>query len=242
MSIQVAESCDNCFKGAIVGSGKVEKYAGVDSYIARPTTQGKSAIVYSTDVFGVALKQAQEISDSLAAAGFFVVTPDVFSGDQMAPDFDFGNKEATGKWFGNHDAKTKVATFEKVIAQVRADGYEKIGTLGYCYGARAALLLAGEKKVDAYVVGHPTAVRVPEEIDSISVPGLFLLAETDFAFNEEAEKKTKEVLTAKSGVETQFIKYPGTQHGFAVRGDEHGARDQKAKALQDTIAFFKSKL
>lgn len=68
-----------------------------------------------------------------------------------------------------------------------------------------------------------------------------MLAENDHAFNSSAVAKTKEMLDAKQDqFETTMITYPGTFHGFAVRGRQTEPVIAKARedALNSQIEFF----
>lgn len=55
-------------------------------------------------------------------------------------------------------------------------------------------MIAGEGLVKAAAIAHPAVLKVPEEIEKIQVPTLWLCAETDPTFGEAAREGAKEVL------------------------------------------------
>jgi dienelactone hydrolase len=80
-------------------------------------------------------------------------------------------------------------------------------------------------------------------METIQKPGLFLCAEVDNMFTDQMRKQAEEVLKSRN-IKATFILYPGTQHGFAVRGNEHkeAVRDARRDALSKAIQFFTSEL
>lgn len=94
---------------------------------------------------------------------------------------------------------------------------------------------------------HPLAVmlragvQVPTDIEAIKKPGCWLLAETDRAFSPEQVAETKATLAKKPDLPVEYHEYPGTVHGFAVRGSDADERvvAARADALEKAAAFFK---
>lgn len=163
-----SKHCENCFKGAVgTDHSKLEIYAGVYSYIARPEVKATKAIFLATDAFGPELIQTQRIANAFAKEGWLCVVPDFFGGDALALDFDFKNKEAVMKWFGKHSHDTSIPIGIKTVDQLRADGLERIGVVGYCYGGKISFVLAGTDKVDCYIAAHPSTPTFPDDIENI---------------------------------------------------------------------------
>lgn len=77
----------------------------------------------------------------------------------------------------------------------------------------------------------------------MKVPTLWICAEVDQTFPTEARKGAQEVLE-KKGIKNVFKDYPGTEHGFAVRGEEKSEESKNAKlaALDETIKFLAQEL
>eukprot|EP00884_Botryococcus_braunii_P004127 jgi/Botrbrau1/13715/Bobra.250_2s0012.3 len=121
-------------------------------------------------------------------------------------------------------------------------GIQHFGVVGYCYGGGFCLKWASEAdKVDAFVVAH-TQIKVPDSLEKLEKPGLIICAERDFTQSEKEREKitayVKENLSEK-GVDVAF--YPGTYHGFAIRGNPADPIVQKAleDAFRQTLACFK---
>ena len=132
----------------------------------------------------------------------------------------------------------------EVIKELREkEGIESIGVSGYCYGGRIAVKLAATNEIKAAAVHHPAPLQIPTEIEEIKIPTIWLCAEIDNTFPQDARKATQEILE-KRGMKATFKDYPGTEHGFAIRGDESNEVVYKAKidALTSDIEFFKNEL
>jgi len=229
--------------------GEVKKFAGVDTYFAPYEGKEKSAIVISTDAFGYQFINTKLVADSLAKqTGFLCVVPDIFANDPMSPDvFEIEDQEKRmqifGPWIGRQGyPDVKLPIFHAVFKELREKGFQKIGVTGYCYGGRISALLAAQDEATAVVVAHPSTLK-PSEIEAIKKPTLWICAETDPTFSASDRKGAEEILQ-KKGLKNTFKDYPGTTHGFAIRGDDKDPKVQQAKieALEATINFFKEEL
>jgi dienelactone hydrolase len=207
---------------------------------ANPAGNSAHAIVLCTDIFGYELPNVRQLALQLsAAAGVDVYVPDIIGGgDALAPEFD---RELLGPWFGRHGDEQTMPLVARALAALRAAGKVRLMTLGFCWGARYALLAAcgAEPLADAFGVAHPTKTA-PQDYVGASVPGLFLLAETDGMFPAPAVEQTKALLEGKG----HFVfkgPWAGTSHGFVVRGDDSVPEVQKAReeARAAAATFYK---
>jgi len=243
-------ACEDCFKGVIwegEPTGTISKFAGVDTYFAKtPGQTYKSAIVLSTDVFGI-FTNSQLVADAYhRVSGLLVIIPDLFNGDALkesqlnVPD---PFKTVFPPWIAKHQPDTKFELLEKVFSELREkEGIEKIGVIGFCYGAKMAIHFAHSNKINAVGAAHPSFLKTPEDIEAIQVPSIWLFAETDQAFSNEARAQTEEILKKKQ-FKSEFKFFPGTTHGFAIRGGENEQTKQaKDKAAEDAGKFFKEVL
>jgi dienelactone hydrolase len=174
-----------------------------------------------------------------AAASVDVYVPDIIGGgDAMAPDFD---RALLGPWFSRHGDEQTTPLVASALGALRAAGKVRLMTLGFCWGARYALLAAcgAEPLADAFGVAHPTKTS-PADYAGASVPGLFLLAETDGMFPPAAVEETKALLKGKGHFKFEGP-WPGTNHGFVVRGDDGVPEVQKAReeARAAAAGFYK---
>lgn len=201
-------------------------------------------IVICTDIFGHELPNVQILAKELAAScGVEVYIPDLCKGDACAPTgFDFSQLP---QWFSRHGDSDTMPVLSKVLAALRAGGKTRIMTLGFCWGARYAVLPAHGPTplVDAFGVAHPTKTSPKDYIaaSEAGVPGLFLLAETDGMFSPEAVAETKEGVAGSKATYVFEGPYPGTNHGFVVRGDDSvpAVAEGRAAARAAIPAFFK---
>jgi dienelactone hydrolase len=103
----------------------------------------------------------------------------------------------------------------------------KIGFVGFCWGGRYAITLNGI--FDATVAAHPSLVKYPAELDGISKPISFALAETDHNYDAARGRDTEKRFKDK-GVAVEVVIYEGVRHGWTIRGD---LKDEKKKVARD---------
>eukprot|EP01118_Nematostelium_gracile_P019645 TRINITY_DN9178_c0_g1_i1.p1 TRINITY_DN9178_c0_g1~~TRINITY_DN9178_c0_g1_i1.p1 ORF type:complete len:263 (-),score=79.05 TRINITY_DN9178_c0_g1_i1:4-732(-) len=241
-------SCDDCLKGSFIDAevlGTEGTYANEKAYIIRPTEPVKRAIIISTDLFGYQIRNAQLIADQLSKRlNALVVVPDYLDGEAVPIDA-FSTGFNIGPWIQNHPASGKISNARLMIQHMKEqDGIEKIGMVGYCYGAKLVIEIAKEKdQLTAYAVAHPSFVHVPDDIKEVKTTGLYMCAETDQQFPQEKQQESKKILE-EINIPSTFIFYPGTTHGFAVRGNRNEPSTSAAmeKSVDDMVEFFSSKL
>jgi dienelactone hydrolase len=141
----------------------------VDTYIAYPESKStENAILFLTDVLGVKFVNLQLMADQFAANGYFVYMPDMFHGDPLPlnrPDtFDF---EAWRKDKGPEQVDPVVQAAIKDLKENY--GTKRIGTVGYCFGAKYVVRTLKKGVTDAGYVAHPSFVT-EEELKGIEGP------------------------------------------------------------------------
>ena len=67
---------------------------------------------------------------------------------------------------------------------------ECICIIGYCYGAPISVRYGRGDAVSAFATAHGK-IRVPDDIEPLVRPGLFLCADKDFAFPDEARLQVR---------------------------------------------------
>lgn len=119
----------------------------------------------------------------------------------------------------------------------------KIGVVGFCWGAHAAIRLARGDHIsngnipfiDAAFTAHPSEVKV-EDFSGIKIPFSMIIGDIDFAFKLEDVKKVTDILAAETAVANEVVVVPGAQHGFAVRGNPNDPSEkEKADQAEDQL-------
>ena len=121
----------------------------------------KTAILYLPDVIGI-WQNSKLMADQFAANGYYTVVVDLFNGDPMyinrPADFDFMGWLTKGTKGDNpHTYPYVDPIVEKAIEYLKGEGYTKIGSVGYCFGAKyVARYMAKGKGIDVGFMGHPS--------------------------------------------------------------------------------------
>jgi len=242
--------CTHCISGVTHGGtpvGKVEKIGGFDTYVTKP--QGEfpkdKAVLYLPDVFGIQLNNCKLLADDFAKNGFQVYAPDYLNGDPVS-EADMGSPDFNlGKWFVNHGQDKTRPVLDGVISALKEQGVTSFAAVGYCFGGRYVFDLAFENIIKVAATAHPSMLQVPADLEKLlatsKAPLLINAAEVDQQYPVESQAKGDEILGGgkyKPGYEKIF--WPGTTHGFAVRGDLSKPEVKAAKegAFKATVEFF----
>jgi dienelactone hydrolase len=172
--------------------------------------------------------------------------PDFFGGEILDAD-----KIKAGK-FHELDVEGFLARNSREIREpeifacasaLRANGYKRIGAVGYCYGGWAVLRLASQSPplVDAVVCAHPSAL-VEEDFDNVSIPILFLAPEVDGVFTDELKLYAfRKLVLEKKSVPVEWVHFPGVIHGCLTKGDENvkGEREAMVKGKDRAVTWWR---
>lgn len=230
-----------CFKtvdhsGTSVGT--LEELNGVNTYITGDRSSER-VIIFLADVFGPVYINSQLLADSYAKNGYLVVIPDIYFGDYV-PEAGLEPSEIQ-KYLHNHRLEVTQPIVDKAYEWVKTSTNAKfIGTLGFCFGAKYAVRLIGDKDVDAASIFHPSFVDI-EEIAAIKKPLHISAAETDDIYPAELRRKTEDKLKEIGARYVQTL-HSNTTHGFACRSDPSDklAWLAQQKAFNDTLWFFEN--
>ncbi|KAK4131135.1 alpha/beta-hydrolase [Trichocladium antarcticum] len=213
-------------------------------------------------------------ADRFASEGYVVVMPDLFGGDAapnsttaaaMAAEssaepsfldmFKIKAVEAAKSfmidmWLARHTEEKVLPILHRVLGACRDEFADAIShgggvyAVGYCFGGRYVLLLAGErpgpgpgqgrgqgrgadeeanrpKTVGPYIktgaLAHATLVS-KEDFVGLAAPVSVVCVENDPMFPDEVREAGEDYMS-KNGVEHEVSVYPGVPHGFAVVGE-----------------------
>ncbi|KAK9815250.1 hypothetical protein WJX72_000688 [[Myrmecia] bisecta] len=196
-------------------SGSEGTVGGVSAYIAEPATASDKAVLLLTDIYGWQAKNPRLIADRLAQNGFLVVIPDLFAGKHWTEGKPWSELR---DWAAQFPKEAQLELVKRALADTRSQSQvEHVGLIGHCWGGLFTVLLTGEGIVDAGVIAHGSMITL-DMVKAIKMPTMFLCAENDqqipASFRAEIQQVLPELKTP-----TAFKLYPGTEHGFAVRGD-----------------------
>ncbi|CAE6450925.1 unnamed protein product [Rhizoctonia solani] len=212
--------------------GKIEYINGTPTYIIGEKSS-KKAIVVAMDAFGM-VPLTQQGCDVLASYGFYILMPDLL-GDQVVKPEDLGfdtpeKKEKRRKWFASAgNPEGRLTEFVGYGEYLKAKGFA-VGSLGFCWGAKLALLASRETvPYDAIGAVHPTLLK-PEDAALCKVPlGLYPSKDEDPATMESF------IYIARD-----YKLYSEAFHGFAAaRADLENPVYKSAVALQVMCRILK---
>ncbi|KAF1810783.1 alpha/beta-hydrolase [Eremomyces bilateralis CBS 781.70] len=264
-----------------VPTGEMASLGSIDCYISKPSDYPHSPsklLLFLTGGTGIKSTNNQLQADKYASEGFVVVMPDQFEGnpapnsatdsvDDASPIIeklkhgaaDVVKSFRIDMWLAYHTPQRVLPVLHKVLESAHEEFADAVANgggvygVGYCFGAKYILLLAGEHKetlgwgktevdeergitttgpmIKAGAVAHGTLVE-KEDVAGVKVPMCLICVENDSLFPDEVRRRGVEALE-KAEVEHEVKVYPKVPHGFAVYGDYE---DPAIKQAQD-VAF-----
>ncbi|KAF9528133.1 Alpha/Beta hydrolase protein [Crepidotus variabilis] len=230
----------------------------------------KRAVLLFTCAFGLPLKNNKLMADEYAKRlGCDVWVPDYFLGRPLLPVDAMIVPDRAGvpitwwKWITfiitqgipnlgniinttNSKADSRLEGFINLVKEKK--GYEKIGTVGYCFGGATCVRFGSKPAfVDSVVVSHPGPFTI-QDVRRIQVPVAFVCAEEDVFFADKLRDQAEAELASRKGkdnfVDYEIMVYKGTAHGFANRPNLTLPEIKEAYegALDQTTAWFKKTL
>jgi len=136
----------------------------------------------------------------------------------------------------------------------------KIGLAGFCWGGKHTMLLAADAPssrvirtheslpdsgapkplIDCAFTAHPSYIKVPEDIEAITIPTSVAIGDEDMAMGAKPIVRMKETLEGQKNSDHEVNIIPGAKHGFAVRTHPDDAEEMACaeKAENQAIAWF----
>ncbi|AEO56622.1 hypothetical protein MYCTH_2301730 [Thermothelomyces thermophilus ATCC 42464] len=251
-------------------TGTETKLAGVPNptYVARPPTPSRAALLYVHDMLGWTFPNARLLADAYAReAGVTVYVPDFFGGEVVPAEPVLAGRfdELDVAGFAARNAREvrepEVVAFARAL---RASGeYDFVAAVGFCYGGWAVLRLgsaefattdpagagagagAGEDGqerrplVDVVSAAHPSWL-VESDVEGVTVPVQILATEHDPVYTPELKAFTFSTLQ-KKGLPFDYQHFPGIEHGALVRGSDKikGEREAMVRAKNALVAWLR---
>ncbi|KAK7937264.1 Protein AIM2 [Apiospora aurea] len=187
-----------------------------------------TAVLFLTDIYGLASPEDLRLADSFGRAGYFTVAPDLFNGspsplDMNAPGF---NQTQFLAAHGPNVTDPIVAKGIRYLREVR--GYPRVAVTGYCFGGgRRRRVRGAPGHVDGRGDRGHHAARLGRAGPARRAEPPALRQELENIFDN---------LTSP----WQIDLYSGARHGFAVRGNlsDPQMRFAKETAFIQAVRWF----
>lgn len=245
----------------------------LSAYIARPKVQSDRALLILHDAFGWKMHEMRRLADKYAERlGCLVILPDLYGGmDAPISNMEFMFKKKDRNCFTNMTGQLMInmstVTWIKILFNNQEPvvtermyglcnalkeapwGLKHIGVLGYDFGSTTGIKLAstegGGDFVKGYVSIDPISVAVPGDLEKLSKPTLFLVAEKGKTFPKAKRDEASEFMKNKEGAAVfELVEFEKMTPGFAVRwADNDECPEEKLEAARKdtfdrTSAFF----
>lgn len=226
--------------------GSMITLQGLDAYLARPERGSRGAMLLLPSAYGLNAS-LRRCADDIAAAGVTALVWDPFHG-----------RDVTGLPISEIMPLLGGMTDDEAIAEQRllldhlagTLGVERIGVIGWCYGGRLALVLAGnEPRLAACVAYHPSirAQRAPHQTHDplalareIAAPVQWVHPGADQVVTPELFAQLRDTLESRSTAATDIQIYPGAEHGFMERLTSEANLTATRLAWPQTLAFIRA--
>lgn len=264
--------------------------AGTDVYISKPADYPHSPcklLLLLTGATGLHSENNQIQADEFAKEGFLVVLPDQFNNDPLPGSATYSEEKdpsfierikmgavdavksfTIDMWLARQTPEKVLPILQKVMDAAKdefADAVANGGgiySVGYCFGGRMTLLLAGEKPdtvmwgqqvkdeeagvvkkgpyIKAGAIAHATLVS-KEDFEGTKSPLAFICVESDQLFSEDVREHGEKYLR-ESNIECEFKTYGGVPHGFGVMGEYEDIKIKTAQkeAFDQMLAWLKA--
>ncbi|KAJ2453672.1 hypothetical protein EV183_002076 [Coemansia sp. RSA 2336] len=219
--------------------GEYVEHNGV-KYYAVGNKGASQGVVFCYDIFGYH-PNALQVADKLSQSGLRVVVPDFLLGNPLtmsvladrAAIMEFAT--GRGSWSSNREM------FKTAVSLLQAEGTQKIGSVGFCWGAKLSLCALGEDlNIKSVSLVHPSMLE-RKNFENAQGPVLLLTTKDEPVMDEDLEIVKNKPLGKLSYAE----RFEDRIHGFcAARGDFSDSDVVKdvGRVIQLTSGFFKESL
>ncbi|MEK7650009.1 MAG: dienelactone hydrolase family protein [Patescibacteria group bacterium] len=220
----------------ITTQDNVEYFAGAKGYFARPEAPGNYPGVVMIHENRGLRPEIRETAETLAKEGYLVLAVDLLGG--VAED-QTGARALTSKF----KQDVGVANMKAAAAYLRAQGAQKIASLGWCFGGRQSVELAiSGEPLDATVVYYGGGMAsTTAQLAPIRWPVLGIFGDKDQAIPVEMVRTFESSLNTL-GVKNEIHIYPGVGHAFANPSGMNYAPNETKDAWAKTLAFLNASL
>lgn len=223
--------------GMEVVSQEVEYFAGVKGYFARPANTGhyKAGVVMIHEWWGLN-DNIKDMARELAKEGYLVLAVDLYNGKVAT------TREDAQKYRTELKPEEAVANMRSAVAYLRAQGAERMASLGWCFGGGKSLELAlSGEKLDATIIYYGQLVLEKEKLQSIKWPVLGIFGGKDASISAQSISDFGSALTSL-GIKNSLHTYPEVGHAFANPSGANFAPEETKDAWAKTLVFLTENL
>ncbi len=189
-------------------------------YLVLPEGSGKNPgliIVHEWDGLKIRVRQ---MADALADEGYVVLAADMYSGRTGSNRDE--NLALMNETRADQDKLVRNLNAAAKFLRARDDVlYDKIGTMGWCYGGGVVLTYAiGGENHAATAIFYGSLISDPEELKRIGHDVLGIFAENDRGIPPSDVKKFEKALR-KAGIPNEIHIYDDVGHGFFLWVDRN---------------------
>ena len=215
-----------------------------DAYLAGPDNGPLPGVLFIMDAYGLR-PTIHEMVDRIAAAGYFVLAPNVFYRAGRAPVIplpDLTDPEQRTRFFQSLRPLMEQLTPEAIVSDGAAyldylagvAGPGRVGITGYCMGARVGWrIAAAHPDRVAALAGFHAGGLVSDAPDSPHRSAADLGAELYFGFADQDPSMTADQIATlertlgEAGARYRSEVYEGAQHGYTMA--DTAAYDEAAR-------------
>jgi carboxymethylenebutenolidase len=180
----------------------------------------------------------RSMTEQLAAEGYRALAVDLYEGASAStPD------EAQNLMRAALDKAPELTENLKQAYAYLADGGQKVGTIGWCFGGgwSLATALALPEDIDATVIYYGRLVTDAAELRKLGMPILGFFGSEDEGIPVESVKAFESALK-EAGKNASIHIYEGANHAFANPSGQNYQPEPANDAWQKTLAFFGANL
>jgi carboxymethylenebutenolidase len=215
------------------------------AYLASPPSKAGPGVLVIQEIFGVN-KDMREHCDTLAAAGYVALCPDLFWRQQpgvQLTDKTEAEWQRAMQFYQGFDVDKGIADLKVALGELRtvAGCSGTVGTVGFCLGGLLAYLMATRSDADCNVGYYGVGIEGKlDEAKNITHPLMLHIAEEDEYCPKDAQRQIKDGLAGNAQV--TLHSYSGMNHAFARHNGIHYDAANAQLANERTAAFFKQHL
>jgi carboxymethylenebutenolidase len=204
-------------------------------FLSQENTDSEFGIVLIQEWWGLN-KSITLTADKFAKQGFRVICPDIYRG-KVGKD-----REQAGHLMSGLDFQGAISDIAAAGLYLKSLGCKKVGITGFCMGG--ALTIATLASSDVFSAGVPF-YGIPDlsyfKLENIKVPVLAHFGDLDPAkgFSDPESARNLEAKAKEAGVNFTLHMWEGGDHAFMNQDSERYNPDIAAKALQETVEFFR---